>query len=42
MFALEKLNVYTKALNFSNNIYDLTKSWPKISKMLSGLKSSLK
>ena len=29
MFALEKLNVYTKALNFSNKIYDLTKSWPK-------------
>lgn len=29
MFALEKLQVYSKALLFSNEIYNLTKKWPK-------------
>ena len=29
MFALEKLQVYSRALEFSNDIYDLTKKWPK-------------
>ncbi|MCR4277662.1 MAG: four helix bundle protein [Candidatus Berkelbacteria bacterium] len=29
MFALEKLQVYTKSLSFANKIYDLTKEWPK-------------
>lgn len=29
MFALEKLQVYTRAVSFANKIYDLTKNWPK-------------
>ncbi len=29
MFALEKLLVYTKSLDFSNKIYSQTKKWPK-------------
>lgn len=29
MFALEKLQVYTRALNLANIIYNLSKKWPK-------------
>ena len=29
MFALEKLKIYTKSVEFSNQIYNITKNWPK-------------
>lgn len=29
MFSLEKLQVYSRSLNFANDIYNLTKKWPK-------------
>lgn len=29
MFALQKLQVYNKSIRFTNEIYNLTKSWPR-------------